>query len=79
MFECYYSYSIKDGPRSARAGGNMVLVISRNYLRTTHEEADVILVQQTVNVAVAEGVECITVMSDDTDVVFLLLYCLANL
>ena len=47
--------------------------IERADLATTHEEADVIMVQQTVELA-ESGAACITVVSDDTDVFILLIH-----
>ena len=49
------------------------VVIERRDLQTSHEEADVIMMQH-VKDAVDNGAETISVMSDDTDVFFLLLY-----
>ena len=51
--------------------GNRVL--KRQDLRTTHEEADVIITQQVVHLAKA-GKQSICVVADDTDVFVLLLY-----
>ena len=45
----------------------------RHDLRTTHEEADVVMVQQMVHIASA-GATSIRVISDDTDVFVLLLH-----
>ena len=45
----------------------------RDDLRSTHEEADVIMIHQVVSVANG-GARDITVLSDDTDVFILLLY-----
>ena len=45
----------------------------RDDLRSTHEEADVIIIQQVVSVANG-GARHISVLSDDTDVFILLLY-----
>jgi len=47
--------------------------IDRADLATTHEEADVIMVQQAVELA-ESGAACITVLSDDTDVFILLIH-----
>ncbi|KAK3883332.1 hypothetical protein Pcinc_012368 [Petrolisthes cinctipes] len=46
----------------------------RYDMRTTHEEADVILVQQAIIIATQVKPTCIKVVSDDTDVFILLLY-----
>jgi len=48
-------------------------VIDREDLRTTHEEADTIIVQQMVKVA-GRGSRSIKVVCDDTDVFILMLY-----
>lgn len=48
-------------------------VTLRHDLRTTHEEADVVIVQQMVHVALT-GASSIRVISDDTDVFVLLLH-----
>ena len=48
-------------------------VITRNDLHTTHEEADVIIVNQLVDLAV-RGASNICVVCDDTDVFVLLIY-----
>ena len=45
----------------------------RHHLRTTHKEADVVMVQQMVHIASA-GATSIRVISDDTDVFVLLLH-----
>ena len=45
----------------------------RDDLRTTHEEADVIIVQQMVNLS-QHGCLSIKVICDDTDVFVLLMY-----
>ena len=57
----------------------MPVDIHRNYimdrvdLRTTHEEADVIIPRQAVQ-AIEEGAVCIKVICDDTDVFVFLLH-----
>ncbi len=51
----------------------MGVVITRTDMRTTHEEADVIIAQQMV-CAATESSSCITIVSDDTDVFVLLLH-----
>ena len=50
------------------------VVILRRDLDTTHEEADIIIVQQML-LAAKENPTAITVISDDTDVFILLLHC----
>ena len=45
----------------------------RNEFRTTHEEADVVIIQQAVHLATT-GINSIRVVADDTDVFVLLLY-----
>ena len=47
--------------------------IARHDIRTSHEEADNIIVQQMVNI-VKESSKCVTIISDDTDVFVLVLY-----
>ena len=47
-------------------------VIPRLDIFTSHEETDNIIIQQTF-MAVGQGVECLSVMADDTDVYILLL------
>ncbi len=54
----------------------MGAVITRTDMRTTHEEADVIIAQQMV-CAATESSSCITIVSDDTDVFVLLLHFLS--
>jgi hypothetical protein len=49
------------------------VITQRNDIATTHEEADNIIVQQAIRVAVNEQ-KCVTVLADDTDVYILLLY-----
>ena len=51
----------------------MGVIIPRHDLRTTHEEPDVIIVQQVPTVAM-QGIGNITVICDDTDVFILLLH-----
>ena len=48
-------------------------VIPQPDISTRHEEADSIIIQQTF-MAVEQGVECVSVMGDDTDVYILLLH-----
>ena len=48
--------------------------IHRYDLRTTHEEADVIVVQQAMFLAQNNLASSITVQADDTDIFALLLY-----
>ena len=49
--------------------------IRRADLKTTHEEADIIMVQQAINVSQAGGTRVqITVRADDTDIFVLLLH-----
>ena len=57
-------------PFELRAGE----IYERTDLRTTHEEADVIIVQQVVHLAVNENKESIRIIADDTDVFVLLTY-----
>jgi len=52
---------------------HQVVVINREDLKTSHEEADVITIQQ-MNNAVKEGHTGVVVTSDDTDVFVLLVY-----
>ena len=47
--------------------------IRREDIKTTHEEADNILPQQMVHVA-GQADRCVSVISDDTDVLVLLMY-----
>ena len=47
--------------------------MEKTDLKTTHEEADVIIVQQIVHLAL-KGAQSIQVISDDTDVFVLLLH-----
>ena len=49
------------------------MVIRREDLKTTHEEADAIIVAQAIYTAKVEG-KCVVVVADDTDVYILLLY-----
>jgi len=79
--------SIKDHPEAFSTNTKLILtgpnpipmeiaeyqVVERPDLRTTHEEADVIMVQQMVLLA-SSGVPSIRVISDDTDVFILLLH-----
>ena len=51
----------------------MGTIIQRCDLKTSHEEADVIIPQQVVHIA-AQGIRCISVVCDDTDVFLLLLH-----
>ena len=53
---------------------NRGVKISRQDLRSTHEEADVLLVQQAMNVALYEQVSPVTVIADDNDIFVLLLH-----
>ena len=46
--------------------------IKRRDIATTHEEADNIIVQQAIHVAVNEQ-KCMTILADDTDVCALVL------
>ena len=48
-------------------------IIQHCDLKTSHEEADVIIPQQVVHIA-AQGIRCISVICDDTDVFLLLLH-----
>ena len=57
-------------PVEIRCGG---VIIQRTDMDTTHEEADIIIVQQMLMIA-NENCSGITVLSDDTDVFILLLY-----
>jgi carbonic anhydrase len=57
-------------PVEVSCGG---VVIQRRDIATTHEEADNIIVQQAMQVAVDEK-KRVTVLADDTDVYALLLY-----
>jgi hypothetical protein len=50
---------------------------NRDDLRTTHEEADITMVYQVLNLA-QSGVQSIKVISDDTDVFVLLMHFTAN-
>ena len=45
----------------------------RNDLRTTHEEADIIIVQQMVHLC-SQDIQCVHIISDDTDVFVLLVH-----
>ena len=56
-------------PQEVRLG----VVVERRDLITSHEEADVIIVQQAVGLA-NQGLKCIKVICDDTDVFVLLMY-----
>ena len=56
-------------PQEIRSG----VVVDRIDLKTTHEEADVIIPQQMVY-AVSQGAKTIIVICDDTDVFVLLLH-----
>ena len=49
------------------------VVIQRHDIATTHEEADSIIVQQAIQVAVNEQ-KYVTILADDTDVYALLLH-----
>ena len=49
------------------------VVIKREDLKTTHEEADAIVVAQAIYAAKVEG-KLVVVVADDTDVYILLLY-----
>ena len=59
----------EDIPQEVHAG----VLIKRVDLRTTHEEADVIMIQQCVT-AVEEGAKCVKLICDDTDVFVLLVH-----
>ena len=48
-------------------------VTERHYLKTTHEKADVIIVQRMVHLA-SKGIQTIKVICDDTDVFVLLVH-----
>ena len=50
------------------------VIINRNDLRTTHEEADLIMVQQAYRYILDNDTKIVTVISDDTDVFVLLVY-----
>ena len=50
------------------------VVIRRHDLRTTHEEADTIIVAQAIYAAKEEGKHNVVIVADDTDVYILLLY-----
>ena len=47
---------------------NTGLTIPRHDLTTTHEEADLITVQQCYGLVYKEGCDAVTIISDDTDV-----------
>ena len=51
----------------------MGIRIMRQDMRTTHEEADVIMTSQALQIALEKTP--VTVVSDDTDVFLLLLHC----
>ncbi len=59
----------EESPVEIAQGG---LVIRREDLKTTHEEADTIIVAQAIYTAKVEG-KHVVVMADDTDVYILLL------
>lgn len=61
------------GSSQAPSEIHMGVLIVRNDLRTSHEEADVIIPQQVVYAA-SQGATTITVVCDDTDVFVLLLH-----
>ena len=48
-------------------------VIPRPDIFTSHEETDIIIIQQTF-MAVEQGAECLSLMADDTDIYILLLH-----
>ena len=50
------------------------VVINRDDMATSHEEADVVVVQQAMNAILHHGYNEIKVISDDTDVFALLIY-----
>ena len=57
-------------PRQVRNG----MIIERTDLSTTHEEADVIIVQQAYQFILDVSIKSICVICDDTDVFVLLLF-----
>ena len=52
---------------------NIGIVLQRHDLKTTHDEADVIIIQQVIGLA-SLGIRCISVICDDTDLFILLLH-----
>ena len=80
LVEIYQAEHVQDAHRLVRTGKKVVpvevfkgIAINRNDLKTFHEEADVIIVQQMLELA-TNGISCISILCDDTDVFALLLY-----
>ena len=68
-----FSHSlIITGPHEVPEEIKMGIKIARNDMKTFHEEADVIMTNQAINLA--KGRSPVTVISDDTDVFLLLLH-----
>ncbi len=73
MIDAFNHRLLLTGSGTSPTEVRMGVVITRTDMRTTHEEADVIIAQQMV-CAATESSSCITIASDDTDVFALLLH-----
>ena len=80
LVEIYQAEHVQDAHRLVITGKKVVpvevfkgIAINRNDFKTFHEEADVIIVQQMLELA-TNGISCISILCDDTDAFALLLY-----
>ena len=80
LLEIYQAEHVQDAHRLVITGKKVVpvevfkgIAINRNDFKTFHEEADVIIVQQMLEFN-TNGISCINILCDDTDVFALLLY-----
>ena len=80
LLEIYQAEHAQDAHRLVITGKKVVpvevfkgIAINRNDFKTFHEEADMIIVQQMLELN-TNGISCINILCDDTDVFALLLY-----
>ena len=78
--EIYQAEHVRDAHRLVITGKKVVpvevfkgIAINHNDFKTFHEEADVIIAQQMLELA-TNGISCINILCDDTDVFALHLY-----
>ena len=80
LLEIYQAEHVQDAHILVITGKKVVpvevfkgIAINRNDFKTFHEEADMIIVQQMLKLN-TNGISCINILCDDTDVFALLLY-----